>query len=98
MLRSVWVNWLGGGVGGFVGVVLAGVFCAEAFGGTEGDVNIVSKVGVQLYAGLLTAAYTAIASYAAIKVTERLVGLRVSPDAETQGLDLALHEESGYRY
>ncbi len=86
------------GVGGFVGVVLAGVFCAEAFGGTEGDVNIVSKVGVQLYAGLLTAAYTAIASYAAIKVTERLVGLRVSPDAETQGLDLALHEESGYRY
>ncbi|MFT5694053.1 MAG: Amt family ammonium transporter [Myxococcota bacterium] len=86
------------GVGGFVGVVLAGVFCSEIFGGNLGDVDIVSKTGMQLYAGVLTAGYTAIASYILIKLTEAMVGLRVSADEENQGLDLALHEETGYRY
>ncbi|MBW2726715.1 MAG: ammonium transporter, partial [Deltaproteobacteria bacterium] len=56
------------GVGGFVGVVLAGVFCAGMFGGTEGDVDIASKVGVQLYAGALTALYTAAATYVVLKL------------------------------
>ena len=86
------------GVGGFVGILLAGVFCAGIFGGTEGNVNIASQVGVQLYAGTITALYTAAASYVILKVTDAAVGLRVSPDEETQGLDLALHEEVGYRY
>ncbi len=86
------------GVGGFVGIILAGVFCAEMFGGTEGDVDIASKVGVQFYAGMLTALYTAVASYVILKITDAVVGLRVSSDDETQGLDLALHEEVGYRY
>jgi len=86
------------GVGGFVGIVLAGVFCAGMFGGTEGDVDIASKVGVQLYAGALTALYTAAATYVVLKLTDAITGLRVSSDEETQGLDLALHEEVGYRY
>ncbi|MBW2726086.1 MAG: ammonium transporter, partial [Deltaproteobacteria bacterium] len=68
------------------------------FGGTEGDVDIASKVGVQLYAGALTALYTAAATYVVLKLTDAITGLRVSSDEETQGLDLALHEEVGYRY
>jgi Amt family ammonium transporter len=86
------------GVGGFVGVILAGVFCAGMFGGTEGDVNIVSKVGMQFYAGATTAVYTVIVTYIILKITDAVVGLRVTTDEETQGLDLALHEEVGYRY
>jgi ammonia channel protein AmtB len=33
-----------------------------------------------------------------LKLTDALVGLRVSTDDENKGLDLTLHEESGYRY
>ncbi len=86
------------GVGGFVGIVLAGVFCAETFGGNLGDVAIGSKVAIQLYAALVTIVFTGILSFAILKLTDVLVGLRVTDEDETQGLDIALHEETGYRY
>jgi Amt family ammonium transporter len=31
-----------------------------------------------------------------LKLVDMLVGLRVDSDAETQGLDLVLHDERGY--
>ena len=86
------------GVGGFVGIVLAGVFCHEMFGGNQGDVSIISKTGVQFYAAVVTVIGTAVLSWILLKITDMLVGLRVEPDHEQQGLDLALHEESGYRF
>ncbi|MDP6978899.1 MAG: ammonium transporter [Myxococcota bacterium] len=86
------------GVGGFVGIVLAGVFCAGTFGGNLGDVAIGSKVAIQLYAAVVTIAFTGILSFVALKLTDMLVGLRVTDEDETQGLDIALHEETGYRY
>ncbi len=87
------------GVGGFVGTILAGVFCAGMFGGTEGDVNIGAKVGMQFFAAMTTALYTIAATWAVLKMTAAMVGgLRVTEEDETQGLDLSLHEETGYRY
>jgi len=85
------------GVGGFIGTVLAGVFCAATFGGKMADVSIGSQVGTQLFAASVTAAYTALATWVILKVVEAAVGLRVTADDERQGLDLALHEEVGYR-
>ncbi len=86
------------GVGGFVGIVLAGLFCAETFGGNQGDVAIGSKMAVQFYAAIVTIVFTAVLSFVILKITDAIVGLRVNDEDETQGLDLALHEESGYRY
>ena len=86
------------GVGGFVGVILAGVFCAGTFGGTEGDVNIGAKVGMQFFAAMITIVVTLVGTWGALKITDSLVGLRVNEEDERQGLDLALHEETGYRY
>ena len=87
------------GVGGFVGTILAGVFCAGMFGGTEGDVNIGAKVGMQFFAAMTTALYTIAATWAVLKMTAAMLGgLRVTEEDETQGLDLSLHEETGYRY
>ena len=85
------------GVGGFLGTILAGVFCAGVFGGTRGDVGIAGQVGTQLMAAVFTVVYTAVATWAILKVVGAMVGLRVSRDAENQGLDIALHEEAGYR-
>jgi Amt family ammonium transporter len=84
------------GVGGFVGTVLAGVFGAAAFGGNQEGLAIGRQLGIQIAAGLLTAGWAAIASFVLLKLTDALVGLRVSEDEERTGLDIALHEERGY--
>jgi Amt family ammonium transporter len=84
-------------VGGFVGTVLAGVFCAASFGGNMGNVNIASQVRIQLFAAVTTLVYTAAATWGILKVVDATIGLRVPADAERQGLDLALHDEAGYR-
>ena len=84
------------GVGGFVGTVLAGVFGAAVLGGNQQDLAIGSQVGVQLTAALMTAAWAGVASFALLKLTDALVGLRVNDEEERTGLDLALHEERGY--
>lgn len=86
------------GVGGFVGTVLVGVFCADTFGGKLGDISIVGQTGIQLVAATITIVYTAIASWAILKLVDTTIGLRVNSEDENRGLDLALHEEVGYRY
>jgi Amt family ammonium transporter len=84
------------GVGGFVGTLLAGVFGAAALGGNQEGLQIGSQVGVQLFAALITAAWAGLASFGLLKLTDALVGLRVTQEDESTGLDLALHEERGY--
>jgi len=84
------------GVGGFVGTVLAGVFCVTALGGKL-DVSMGSQVGTQLVAAIITVVYTAVVTWVILKGVDAVMGLRVSPENETQGLDLALHDEVGYR-
>jgi Amt family ammonium transporter len=86
------------GVGGFVGTVLAGVFAAGYFGGNMGDINIAGQVGTQLMAAVVTISYTAVASWVILKAVDYTVGLRVEADAERHGLDISLHDESGYRF
>ena len=84
------------GVGGFVGVVLAGVFAAGMFGGKEGDLAIGHQVGVQLLAAVITVVYTAAASWAILKAIDATIGLRVTQEEEVIGLDTTLHAEAGY--
>ena len=84
------------GVGGFVGTILVGVFASEIFGGLEGDLAMGSQVGTQLLAAVITCVYTAVATFVLIKFTALFVPIRVDANDELEGLDIALHEESGY--
>ncbi|MAE95130.1 MAG: ammonia channel protein [Deltaproteobacteria bacterium] len=86
------------GVGGFVGTLLAAVFASQVFGGNQGDLAIGSQLGVQAYAAIVTVVYTAAATFAILKVVEAVMGLRVEDEDETRGLDISLHEETGYNY
>jgi ammonia channel protein AmtB len=52
---------------------------------------------VQFIGVVATFAYTAIATYIILKVVGMMVGLRVSPEEEQQGLDISAHEEIGAR-
>ena len=86
------------GVGGFLGTVLVGVFCAGAFGGNKGDVGIGGQLATQLFAAVVVVVYTTVATWAILKAVAAWIGLRVDAEAESQGLDVALHEETGYRF
>ena len=41
-------------------------------------------------------AWCGVFTYVLLKVTQALVGLRVAPETETEGLDLGEHDERGY--
>ncbi|MDP2177214.1 ammonium transporter [Methylicorpusculum sp.] len=86
------------GVGGIVGSLLTGVFAATSMGGlglAEG-VSIFDQVKVQALAVLVTIGWSALFSYLILKVLELTIGLRVTNDEEEQGLDIVMHEETGY--
>jgi Amt family ammonium transporter len=86
------------GVGGFIGTVLAAVFASPIFGGKIENHAILPQLGTQLFACVVAIVYTSAVSYGLLKAIDAWLGLRVDPDTETRGLDLGLHEESGYNY
>jgi len=82
------------GVGGIVGAILTGVFAAKSIGGTSGLLEgNAAQVGLQVYGVAVTLVYTAIATFILLKVVDMIVGLRVNPETERDGLDLNLHGE-----
>ncbi|OJX71732.1 MAG: ammonia channel protein, partial [Magnetospirillum sp. 64-120] len=83
------------GIGGIVGAVLTGVFAVESIGGTAGLLEgNGGQVLTQLYGIVATIVYSAVASFILLKVIDMVIGLRVTPDEEREGLDLSLHGES----
>ena len=85
-------------VGGALGTILTGFFASTALGVFSGQetISIPSQLGVQALGVVVVLAYTAIGTYIILKVTDALVGNRVSEDEETEGLDLVSHNERGY--
>lgn len=85
--------------GGIIGAILTGVFCAEGLGGVgfgDGITGIVSQVGVQFIGVVVTLIYSGVLSFIILKLVDGVVGLRVTDDEETEGLDLTQHDERGY--
>ena len=86
------------GIGGIVGALLTGIFVAKGFGGVglaEG-VTIGGQLGKQAIAVLTTLVYSGVVSFIILKIVDATMGLRVSDEEETQGLDSSLHGEEGY--
>ena len=83
------------GVGGLVGVLLVSVFASPAFGGNQEGLEIGAQLKTQSIAAVITVTWTLVGTYISLKVAS-LVGLRVDPDDEEVGLDLAQHTERGY--
>ena len=86
------------GVGGTIGVLLAGVFVADRFGGAglaEG-VSMASQVGTQVIGIGATIVYCGVVSFIILKVLDNVIGLRVTEQEEQEGLDIVCHDEKGY--
>jgi Amt family ammonium transporter len=84
------------GVGGFIGTILVAFFAHDKFGGNQGDLAMGQQFMNQLSAAAITILYTGVATWLILKVVDATVGLRVDDEQETAGLDISLHEESGY--
>ncbi len=86
------------GVGGALGLLLTAVFSSAALGGVGFDAG--GGIGRQLWVQALgmaaTAIWSGLAAFVILKVLDATLGLRVSPEQETEGLDIAMHEERGY--
>ncbi|NOT88275.1 MAG: ammonium transporter [Lysobacter sp.] len=96
------------GVGGITGALLTGVFAAPSLGGagiwdyvTEtalADYSIASQVWIQLQGVLVTVALSGVVSLVAFTLVKYTIGLRVTEEAEREGLDIASHGEAAYEH
>jgi Amt family ammonium transporter len=85
------------GIGGIIGAIGTGIFTAPSLGGTGAeDFSIAAQTSTQFLAVLVTILWCGIGSVIAYSITNLIVGLRATPDAEREGLDLFSHGEAAY--
>ncbi len=90
------------GVGGTLGAVLTGVFATTQVNSGAADGLFYNPTGGttlllgQVVAVLVTFGFSIVATFIILKVLDVTMGLRVSQEEETQGLDLSQHGEEGY--
>jgi Amt family ammonium transporter len=85
------------GVGGILGTLLSGVFITVLGGaGLAEGMSMGEQVGVQFLGVAATLVWCAVATWVILKVVDAVIGLRVTADEETEGLDIVLHDETGY--
>ncbi len=87
------------GVGGVFGILATGLFASKAINPNGADGLLAGNpglVGVQLVAATAVALLACVGTYVILKLIDRIVGLRISPEQERQGLDLTQHNERAY--
>jgi Amt family ammonium transporter len=86
------------GVGGVIGTLLTGVFAAPALGGVgyaDGG-SMSAQVTTQITGILAVGAWSGVATWVLLKLTDAMTGMRVGGEAEMEGLDTVEHNEKGY--
>jgi len=87
------------GVGGMLGTICVGIFAFKGVNGISGLVyGDTHQFLVQLLAVVLTAGYTFIVTYVALKVINVFTPVRVGTEEEHKGLDGTLHGEHAYNF
>jgi Amt family ammonium transporter len=86
------------GVGGMAGSLLVAVFAAPALGGGgyARGMDLARQLAAQAAAVAAAALWSAAATYVIVRLADMLVGVRVSREEESDGLDLATHGERAY--
>ena len=93
-------------VGGIFGALMTGVFNSQDLGGPGlvtdwvtakvGSNPIMDQLLIQAKAVGTTVIWTAVVAFIAFKIADIIVGLRVSEEAEREGLDVNEHGETAY--
>jgi len=85
-------------IGGIVGAILTGLCADQMMGGVglaEG-MSLGGQLWAQVKGVIFTLIYSGILSFVILKIVDIVIGLRVTDEQETEGLDIALHDERGY--
>lgn len=90
------------GVGGLLGTLLAGVFATAALSVSpdtpQGVAGLLeghaAQLGIQAMGVVISVLWCLAGTWGTLKIVDLLCGLRVTPDQEREGLDLALHGEA----
>ncbi|MDR1809190.1 MAG: ammonium transporter [Prevotella sp.] len=89
------------GVGGFIGAILTGVFATQ-FVTADYNNEIGALYGnweqlwIQVKVNFAAVAYSAILTFILFKTVDKVIGLRVSKEEESVGLDISQHGEIAY--
>ena len=91
------------GVGGILGIIMLsfvgspdGFLGSGSSGIAEG--GPIAQLQIQLYGILLIAVWTAVFTYIIIKAITAFTDIRVSAEAEAEGVDINEHNEQGYSF
>ena len=85
------------GVGGILGTLCAGLFVGTLGGvGLSEGMTTGGQVWIQFIGVAATFVWCAVLTWIILKLIDVVIGLRVDSDEETQGLDIVLHDETGY--
>lgn len=92
-------------VGGIFGALATGVFVNPALGGmgvydyvanAVGTYDFATQMTAQVYAILTAVVVSAVVSFIALKIVDAVIGIRVTEEAEREGLDTTSHGERAY--
>jgi Amt family ammonium transporter len=86
------------GIGGMTGSLLVAVFALPVLGGVgyAAGMDLSKQLAAQLIGVLAAIIWSAGWTYGLVKVVGAICGVRVSPEEESDGLDLATHGERAY--
>jgi Amt family ammonium transporter len=84
------------GVGGLIGTILVAVVGSKSFPGGLGDYEIGAQLVTQTLAALVTIVLSGGVTVVLLSLIRVTIGLRVTPEGESEGLDLIEHGEKAY--
>ena len=88
------------GIGGLVGSILTGVFATQVISGEGGVQGALSgdwsQLWIQIVASAASIAYSATVTFILFYIVDKMVGIRVNPRVEDEGLDVYEHGETSY--
>ncbi|HYQ99895.1 MAG TPA: ammonium transporter [Casimicrobiaceae bacterium] len=93
-------------VGGILGALLTGIFVSPDLGGPSVVADWVTgkteypgylaQLWIQAKAVGITVVWSGVVAFVSYKIVDLVVGLRVTPEEEREGLDISSHGESAY--
>jgi Amt family ammonium transporter len=89
-------------VGGLLGSILLGLFADPRVNSVVANPGLLIDGGGtdllidQIVASGVTLGYSLVVSFIILKVIDMVIGARISPDAEAEGMDSSLHAETAY--
>ncbi|MFZ2727383.1 MAG: ammonium transporter [Methylococcaceae bacterium] len=93
------------GIGGIIGALGTAFVGSPALGGTGvwdyvtngvAEYSVVGQLGSQLWGVIIAILWSGAVSFAAYKIVDMTIGLRVSEESEREGLDISEHGETAY--